>query len=279
MGPREASSDLPALRRGRRPGDRSAAVGLRGAPDAARHRAGGPGGRRRRAPATEPAPAEPTPPAAPAGPGRAPAPARARGGRAGGPAAPAAPAEPARPARRGAAAEDAKQKDKPVAARGRLHGRHDQRLQVHAQRRDGQRGRHRDLVEQRPDAHSATANDGSFDTGILSKGGSGSHTFTQAGTFSYICTPHPFMKGTVSRGRVVGRRRRDERRGHRLDRRHHRHRLAGRQRPLAPVDRDGRRRRWSCSAWRRSRSARYLRRRTAPEAARPAGPHRLVAAG
>jgi LPXTG-motif cell wall-anchored protein len=49
-----------------------------------------------------------------------------------------------------------------------------------------------------PTAHSATANDGSFDTGILDKGGSGSHTFSQAGTFSYICTPHPFMKGTVT---------------------------------------------------------------------------------
>jgi LPXTG-motif cell wall-anchored protein len=49
-----------------------------------------------------------------------------------------------------------------------------------------------------PTPHSATANDGSFDTGILSKGGSGSHTFTQAGTFSYFCKPHPFMKGTVT---------------------------------------------------------------------------------
>jgi len=49
-----------------------------------------------------------------------------------------------------------------------------------------------------PTGHSATATDGSFDTGILPKGSSGSHTFTQAGTFSYICTPHPFMKGTVT---------------------------------------------------------------------------------
>jgi plastocyanin len=49
-----------------------------------------------------------------------------------------------------------------------------------------------------PTGHSATANDGSFDTGILQKGGSGSHTFTQAGTFSYFCKPHPFMKGTIT---------------------------------------------------------------------------------
>ncbi|HEX8075528.1 MAG TPA: plastocyanin/azurin family copper-binding protein [Thermoleophilaceae bacterium] len=45
--------------------------------------------------------------------------------------------------------------------------------------------------------HSATAADGSFDTGLLRKGGSGSFRFTKAGTFSYKCTPHPFMKATV----------------------------------------------------------------------------------
>lgn len=43
--------------------------------------------------------------------------------------------------------------------------------------------------------HSATGS--GFDTGILSKGQSGSHTFGSAGSFSYHCTPHPFMKGTV----------------------------------------------------------------------------------
>ena len=52
-----------------------------------------------------------------------------------------------------------------------------------------------------PSGHTATASDGSFDTGLLAKGKSGSHTFTEPGTFSYICTPHPSMKGTV---RVVG---------------------------------------------------------------------------
>ncbi len=49
-----------------------------------------------------------------------------------------------------------------------------------------------------PTAHSATAGDGSFDTGIYPEGESRSHTFTEPGTFSYICTPHPFMKGTVT---------------------------------------------------------------------------------
>jgi plastocyanin len=52
-----------------------------------------------------------------------------------------------------------------------------------------------------PSAHTATADDGSFDTGLLRKGQSRSHTFTKAGTFSYFCEPHPNMKGTI---RVVG---------------------------------------------------------------------------
>ncbi len=45
--------------------------------------------------------------------------------------------------------------------------------------------------------HTATAKDGSFDTGILMKGQSASHTFTHAGTFAYICSVHPYMHGTV----------------------------------------------------------------------------------
>ncbi|MEA2407807.1 MAG: hypothetical protein QOE69_1926 [Thermoleophilaceae bacterium] len=48
-----------------------------------------------------------------------------------------------------------------------------------------------------PTPHSATASDGSFDTGIFPKGQSRSHTFTEPGTYSYFCTPHPQMKGTV----------------------------------------------------------------------------------
>jgi plastocyanin len=48
-----------------------------------------------------------------------------------------------------------------------------------------------------PSAHTATANDGSFNTGVLQKGQSASHTFTTAGTFTYICEIHPFMHGTV----------------------------------------------------------------------------------
>ena len=48
-----------------------------------------------------------------------------------------------------------------------------------------------------PSSHTATAGNGSFNTGILKKGQSGSHTFTQAGTFTYYCQIHPFMHGTV----------------------------------------------------------------------------------
>jgi plastocyanin len=46
--------------------------------------------------------------------------------------------------------------------------------------------------------HTATADDGSFDTGTLDRDGSGAHTFTRAGTFAYHCTIHPSMRGTVT---------------------------------------------------------------------------------
>jgi plastocyanin len=48
-----------------------------------------------------------------------------------------------------------------------------------------------------PTPHSATADDGSFDTGIFPAGQSRTHTFNEAGSFSYFCTPHPNMRGTV----------------------------------------------------------------------------------
>jgi plastocyanin len=47
--------------------------------------------------------------------------------------------------------------------------------------------------------HTATANDGSFDTGDIPVGSSASHTFDQAGTFAYVCSIHPDqMSGTVT---------------------------------------------------------------------------------
>jgi plastocyanin len=45
--------------------------------------------------------------------------------------------------------------------------------------------------------HTATADDGSFDTGTIEKGKLGSATFKEAGTFTYFCEIHPTMKGTV----------------------------------------------------------------------------------
>jgi LPXTG-motif cell wall-anchored protein len=48
-----------------------------------------------------------------------------------------------------------------------------------------------------PSSHTATAGNGSFNTGILKKGQSASHTFTQAGTFAYVCQIHSFMHGTI----------------------------------------------------------------------------------
>ena len=48
-----------------------------------------------------------------------------------------------------------------------------------------------------PLAHSVTAADGSFDSGLIPPGGSWSHIFSAAGSYDFSCTPHPFMKGTV----------------------------------------------------------------------------------
>lgn len=45
--------------------------------------------------------------------------------------------------------------------------------------------------------HSATADNHSFDTGVLQHGQSGSHTFTTPGTYTYFCIVHPYMKGTI----------------------------------------------------------------------------------
>lgn len=45
--------------------------------------------------------------------------------------------------------------------------------------------------------HTATADDGSFDTGTIEQGKIGSATFKEAGTFTYHCTIHPTMHGTV----------------------------------------------------------------------------------
>ena len=48
-----------------------------------------------------------------------------------------------------------------------------------------------------PLAHTVTAADKSFDSGLIQPGKTYRHTFTKAGTFNFHCTPHPFMKGVV----------------------------------------------------------------------------------
>ena len=45
--------------------------------------------------------------------------------------------------------------------------------------------------------HTATADDGSFDTGTIENGKLGSAAFKQPGTFTYFCEIHPTMHGTV----------------------------------------------------------------------------------
>lgn len=45
--------------------------------------------------------------------------------------------------------------------------------------------------------HTATADDGTWDSGAIEPGWVWRYTFGSPGTFPYHCTPHPFMQGTV----------------------------------------------------------------------------------
>ena len=45
--------------------------------------------------------------------------------------------------------------------------------------------------------HTATADNGSFDTGTLKLDDTGAVALDQPGTYTYYCRFHPFMKGTV----------------------------------------------------------------------------------
>jgi plastocyanin len=45
--------------------------------------------------------------------------------------------------------------------------------------------------------HTATADDGSFDTGTIEEGKLKSETFKEPGTYTYFCEIHPTMHGTV----------------------------------------------------------------------------------
>jgi plastocyanin len=55
------------------------------------------------------------------------------------------------------------------------------------------------VIWQNEDAapHTATADDGSFDTGTLEEGKLKSESFKRAGTYTYFCEIHPTMKGSV----------------------------------------------------------------------------------
>jgi len=45
--------------------------------------------------------------------------------------------------------------------------------------------------------HTATARDGTFDSGNMSRGDTFSYTFGEKGVFDYYCVPHPYMEGKV----------------------------------------------------------------------------------
>ena len=47
-------------------------------------------------------------------------------------------------------------------------------------------------------AHTVTASDGSFDSGVMNAGARWSRRFPSAGTFRYLCAIHPDMTGTVA---------------------------------------------------------------------------------
>jgi amicyanin len=47
------------------------------------------------------------------------------------------------------------------------------------------------------DPHTVVAGDGAFRSQVLADGGTYSFTFPAAGTFDYVCSIHPFMRGTV----------------------------------------------------------------------------------
>lgn len=47
-------------------------------------------------------------------------------------------------------------------------------------------------------AHTVTADDASYDSGMLNPGDVFSQEFDTPGTYTYHCTPHPWMKGTIT---------------------------------------------------------------------------------
>ncbi len=58
-------------------------------------------------------------------------------------------------------------------------------------------------VNQDPVAHTVTADDGSFDSGLIQPGGSYQRTFQQPGTYPYYCRPHGGPGGQGMSGVIV----------------------------------------------------------------------------
>jgi len=54
------------------------------------------------------------------------------------------------------------------------------------------------VFQDKDNLHSVTADDNSFDSGLLGDGKSWKHTFTKAGTFQYHCSIHDKMVGTIT---------------------------------------------------------------------------------
>lgn len=54
------------------------------------------------------------------------------------------------------------------------------------------------FVNQDEEPHTVTAKDGSFNSKGLDNAQVWKHTFTQPGTFPYLCSIHPYMKGTIT---------------------------------------------------------------------------------
>ncbi|MGZ4883524.1 MAG: cupredoxin domain-containing protein [Halobacteriota archaeon] len=47
-------------------------------------------------------------------------------------------------------------------------------------------------------AHHIVSDTGAFSSSVLNPGDSYTHQFTQAGTYPYHCSIHPFMTGTIT---------------------------------------------------------------------------------
>jgi plastocyanin len=53
------------------------------------------------------------------------------------------------------------------------------------------------FVNSDQEAHTITANDGSFDSDGVDTGGTWTHRFTKPGRYTYFCELHPYMKGVI----------------------------------------------------------------------------------